>query len=374
MPGLDLSQLSGNWKKLQGQLQAEKKPQTASHAGNGVKRKRLINETEKARSEKKKKKAKLTERTRQARGRPLRMGLGTSKPEPTLSRPTHQSSGKDDGPISSLPDGHSNAQSDHINSGLHSTNRVGKYISLDCEMVGTGLPPHTDNVLARVSVVNFHGEQLYDSYVLPSPGLIVEDYRTFVSGIQPHHLKPGYARPFVEVQTDVAHLLHARILVGHALRNDLDVLMLSHPKRDVRDTARYPKFRKQHHGTPALRLLAREVLGLEIQGGEHSSLEDARAAMLLFRKEKIGFEEETRRKFGARRVQRQEGVKKKGGGGVHGSSFDDDVDESDDLDVLDGEEDLDDLSDADAEAEEDKQTAPRTRKKKAKKKKRTKRK
>ena len=174
--------------------------------------------------------------------------------KPTLSRPTHQSSGKDDGPISSLPDGHSNAQSDHINSGLHSTNRVGKYISLDCEMVGTGLPPHTDNVLARVSVVNFHGEQLYDSYVLPSPGLIVEDYRTFVSGIQPHHLKPGYARPFVEVQTDVAHLLHARILVGHALRNDLDVLMLSHPKRDVRDycpVSQVPEAAPRHPGAEA---------------------------------------------------------------------------------------------------------------------------
>jgi len=33
-----------------------------------------------------------------------------------------------------------------------------------------------------------------------------------------------------------------------------------------------------------LKKLALEVLGIEIQGGEHSSVEDARACMLLYRK------------------------------------------------------------------------------------------
>jgi RNA exonuclease 4 len=223
-------------------------------------------------------------------------------------------------------------------------------------------------------MVNFHGEQLYDSYVLPPPKIEVRDYRTCVSGIKPEHLLPGYARPFATVQADVAKLLEGRILVGHALRNDLEVLLLSHPKRDVRDTARYQKWRKQHRGTPALRLLAREVLGLEIQTGEHSSLEDARAAMLLFRKEKTGFEEEVRRRYGQTRVQRVEGAEKKRGGRVDGSLDDDEGDESDDLDVLEGEA-PDHFSDAnpDTGAEEGPKTAPRTRKK-GKKKKRTKRK
>lgn len=37
----------------------------------------------------------------------------------------------------------------------------------------------------------------------------------------------------------MAELLKGRILVGHALKNDLDVLMLSHPRQMIRDTAKY---------------------------------------------------------------------------------------------------------------------------------------
>ena len=365
MLGLDLSQLSSNWKKLQGQLQAEK---TIEPGGHGVKRKTTLHGTEKPHA---RKKAKLTRTPQNASKKSFKMGLATSKAELN-----HSNSLKDDASLSnSLPNGQTNAQPDQINAALHPTNRAGKYVSLDCEMVGTGPPPHTDNVLARVSMVNFHGQQLYDSYVLPLPNVEVKDYRTFVSGILPSHLHPSSARPFAEVQADVAKLLHGRILVGHALRNDLEVLLLSHPKRDIRDTARYAKWRKQHHGTPALRLLARGVLGLEIQTGEHSSVEDARAAMLLFRKEKAGFEEDVRRRYGQRRVQRVEGAEKKRGGRVDGSVDDDDRDESDDLDMLDGEV-SDHFSDADTdtEAEEGQKNAPRAKKKKGKKKKRTKRK
>ena len=47
-----------------------------------------------------------------------------------------------------------------------------------------------------------------------------------------------------------------------------------------------------------MRNLAKSELSLTIQTGEHSSVEDARAAMSLFRKEKVGFEEESRRRFG----------------------------------------------------------------------------
>ncbi|KAK4994006.1 3'-5' exonuclease, partial [Elasticomyces elasticus] len=166
-------------------------------------------------------------------------------------------------------------------------------------MVGTGPPPHADSLLARVSIVSFLGEQVYDSYVVPQAGIEVTDYRTHVSGIQRKHLRPGCARPFKQVQQDVAAILDGRILVGHALKNDLSVLMLNHPPRDIRDTARYAGFRELSMGrTPALRKLAKEVLGLEIQTGEHSSVEDARAAMLLFKREKAGFEQECQKRYG----------------------------------------------------------------------------
>jgi RNA exonuclease 4 len=36
----------------------------------------------------------------------------------------------------------------------------------------------------------------------------------------------------------VAELLDGRVLVGHNLTKDLAVLMLSHPRKDIRDTAK----------------------------------------------------------------------------------------------------------------------------------------
>lgn len=78
---------------------------------------------------------------------------------------------------------------------------------------------------------------------------------------------------YEEVQQKVSDILQKRILVGHAVKNDLEVLLLSHPKRDIRDTSRHPSFRKLSGGkTPGLKKLAKEILGIEIQGGEHSSV------------------------------------------------------------------------------------------------------
>lgn len=184
---------------------------------------------------------------------------------------------------------------DKINEGLSPDVEAGKFIAIDCEMVGVGPTPDTDSALARVSLVNYHGHQLYDSFVQPKEP--VTDYRTFVSGITPQLLRS--ARTFEAVQADVAKLLDGKILVGHAIRNDLDALLLGHPKRDIRDTSRHPAFRQLARGkTPGLKKLAREVLGVDIQGGEHSSIEDARATMLLFRREKEGFEKEHMKRFG----------------------------------------------------------------------------
>ena len=184
---------------------------------------------------------------------------------------------------------------DIINEGLSPIGEAGKYIAIDCEMVGVGPTPDTDSALARISIVNYHGHQLYDSFVQPKEA--VTDYRTFVSGITPQILRS--ARTFEAVQADVAMLLDGKILVGHAIKNDLDALLLSHSKRDIRDTSRHPAFRRLAGGkTPSLKKLAKDVLGIAIQGGEHSSIEDARATMLLFRREKEVFEKEHVRRFG----------------------------------------------------------------------------
>uniref|UniRef100_A0A182NLW4 RNA exonuclease 4 n=1 Tax=Anopheles dirus TaxID=7168 RepID=A0A182NLW4_9DIPT len=161
------------------------------------------------------------------------------------------------------------------------TNRI----ALDCEMVGVGTKGR-DHMLARVSLVNEHGGVLVDCYVKPQQP--VRDYRTEISGIRPEHIADG--TEFQIIRELVRKVIHGRILVGHALKNDLMVLNLRHPKYNVRDTARYRPIAKKAHafGTPSLKSIAQTFLGEDIQDGEHDSVEDARAAMkiyLLFEKE-----------------------------------------------------------------------------------------
>ena len=399
MPGITTTDLSSNWKKLQAKLQADKKPadSTTDKTSNGIKRKRPVEKTSTTNKSTTPRhvynKAKLTGDNTSALGK-KRQKMGSYISSNAAGDASHKTLITDhDIPASDLTAAYGTSHhrstsstnananfTDTLNGGLHPTHRAGKYLALDCEMVGTGPPPHSDDLLARVSLVNFHGEQIYDSFVLPPGKARVQDYRTHVSGVTPWHLRPDYARPFAEVQKLVAELLRDKILVGHALKKDLEALQLTHPKRDIRDTSRYAPFRVESKGKPpALRNLARSELGLVIQTGEHSSVEDARATMALFRKEKQGFEEDNRRTFGTKRrvplgkgKGREDSVE---GDDSDGSGEDDDEDDEDlddeDLDLLEGEEDaFGQLADGSVKK---KKAAP-DKKKKRKKKSRTKRK
>lgn len=154
--------------------------------------------------------------------------------------------------------------------------RLTKQIAMDCEMVGD---EDDGDMLARVSIVNNLGECIYDKYVKPT--LPVANYRTWVSGIRPQDLQNGES--LETVQKEVADIIKGRILVGHAIRNDLKVLFLSHPHRLIRDTQRYKPIKTlMNSKRPSLKKLASHVLGIEIQGGEHSSVEDAKATMQLY--------------------------------------------------------------------------------------------
>ena len=75
---------------------------------------------------------------------------------------------------------------------------VGRCVSLDCEMVGTG-PAGDFSMLARCSIVNHHGNVLYDSYVAPMDK--ITDYRTKFSGITAQHLRGGmYMYMYMHIQ------------------------------------------------------------------------------------------------------------------------------------------------------------------------------
>ncbi|EPQ55245.1 hypothetical protein GLOTRDRAFT_138856 [Gloeophyllum trabeum ATCC 11539] len=155
----------------------------------------------------------------------------------------------------------------------------GKYLALDCEMVGVGIDG-AESSLARVSLVNYYGAVQLDEFVRQRERVV--DYRTQYSGIRPADMVN--AKPFNEVQAKVAELLKDRILVGHAVFNDLKALLLSHPRPQTRDTQHLAgKHKLTRSRYPALRNLVQQELGMTIQSGEHSSVTDARATMALYR-------------------------------------------------------------------------------------------
>lgn len=151
-------------------------------------------------------------------------------------------------------------------------------LALDCEMVECY---HHKSVLARVSIVNLFGHPILDRYVAPPAK--VTNYRTQYSGIRRKDLEN--APEFQEVQSEVAELIKGRIVVGHAVHNDFDVLKINHPRDKIRDTQRYFKYLFQGK-TPSLKKLSESLLGVKIQKGEHDSVQDAQATMKLYVKER----------------------------------------------------------------------------------------
>lgn len=161
-----------------------------------------------------------------------------------------------------------------------------QYVGLDCEMVGTGQYGET-SALARVSIVNWDGDVIFDTFVKVEEE--VTDYRTFVSGVRETDVESGI--DFDECQERVKEILHGKTIVGHALKNDFYALNLTHPWHQIRDTARYDPFMKKSKTCEKLlpkklKVLAKDKLGMIIQedGKEHCSVEDATAAMELYKK------------------------------------------------------------------------------------------
>lgn len=69
-------------------------------------------------------------------------------------------------------------------------------------------------------------------------------------------------------------IIKDKVIVGHALFNDLAVLQHRHDYEDVRDTALFYPLRermgvKAEGMYPGLRAMAKEVLGRDIQDGAH---------------------------------------------------------------------------------------------------------
>jgi len=185
-----------------------------------------------------------------------------------------------------------------------------RVLAMDCEFGGYGKDGKF-NCLIRISVVNYDGDVVLDAVVKPEQ--YVTDFRTEITGLESKDLYNGVE--FKIVQTNVKKLLKEDpILVGHALRNDLTVLGLCHKPGLLRDTARFtvlcPKRPKK------LKKLAKKYLDIEIQKGSHSSVEDARAALALYRLHETEWEDArallTNRNIAKRKIKRKKYAELKG--------------------------------------------------------------
>ncbi|NWU96429.1 I20L2 protein, partial [Upupa epops] len=159
-----------------------------------------------------------------------------------------------------------------------------RLVAIDCEMVGTG-PGGRSSDLARCSIVGYDGDVLYDQYVRPTAPIV--DYRTRWSGIRRHHM--ANAVPFARAQREILRILSGKIVVGHSIHNDFKALKYFHPKALTRDTSRIPLLNRRG-GFPegiavSLKRLTKQLLHRDIQVGNngHSSVEDARATMDLYK-------------------------------------------------------------------------------------------
>lgn len=180
------------------------------------------------------------------------------------------------------------------------------------QMVGVG-PEGLDSAVARVTLCNWAEEVILDTFV--KVPVEVTDYRTFVSGIEAKDLEGERAMPLQEVKDMVQKTLHGKILIGHALENDLKALQITHPWHDTRDSAVYPPFMQEVPDLEdssksilrprKLKELVKDRLGNDIQalGKAHDPVEDALSALRLYKMERLQWEQFVVHKVAAAKVQ-----------------------------------------------------------------------
>ncbi|EFA76122.1 RNA exonuclease 4 [Heterostelium album PN500] len=185
----------------------------------------------------------------------------------------------------------------------------------DCEMVEV---EGRKEALGSVCIVNSYGNTIYKSYAKPES--FITNYRTRWSGLTYGMLER--APPAASVKRDVAMILRNKIVVGHNLQKDFQVLDYQHddPER-VRDSYCYEPLmserdivvkkkssiaqeQSEEDQQPvvveyetvkrlypqALKKLAKKYLAVDIQTYEHSAEEDSLASMMIYNKHSVDWE------------------------------------------------------------------------------------
>jgi RNA exonuclease 1 len=151
-------------------------------------------------------------------------------------------------------------------------------LAVDCEMC---LTESGDFELARLSVINWHGETLLDELVKPENP--IKDYLTQYSGITKEMLDPVTTTLHDMQQKLLKLITPTTIIVGHSLNSDLNALKMTHPFLiDTSIIFPHPQGAPLKHG---LKWLSSRFLKRDIQKNHgstgHDSVEDARATLDL---------------------------------------------------------------------------------------------
>lgn len=149
-------------------------------------------------------------------------------------------------------------------------------VGLDCEMVEVD---DTSDGLARVSIVNYNGHILMDTFVKPKGN--ITNYRTWVSGVTPEHMEN--AMSYDEAREKALSILKGKIIIGHSLKHDFKSLNWEPLQQNVRDLITFKKYQDETNHPKSLKKLTLEFLEKTIQTGQHSSITDSRAALALYR-------------------------------------------------------------------------------------------
>lgn len=144
--------------------------------------------------------------------------------------------------------------------------------------------------LARVSVLRGDGELVgkpfLDDYIASTQP--IANYLTEFSGIHEGDLDPSTSKHFIVPFKHVYKKLHVLvrlgcIFIGHGLKSDFRIINMALPKDQIIDTVDLfyiPEAKRML----SLKFLSWYFLGENIQQSEHDSIEDARAALLLYQK------------------------------------------------------------------------------------------
>lgn len=176
----------------------------------------------------------------------------------------------------------------------------GSVLALDCEFVMVSrdeaniFPDGSREVvvparmaLARVSVIRgygkYKGSALLDDYVAVREPVV--DYVTRFSGLVEGDLQEGRSRYTVSSLKSVYKRLRCLVdagcvFVGHGLKSDFRIINFVVPPEQVIDTVTL--FRVSNKRLLGLRFLSHALLGDDIQGETHDSIEDSRAALGLY--------------------------------------------------------------------------------------------